>query len=350
MIIYKNNNEYKALLNQEKTMISQLLEYQKNQKNLLMSFIVKFVDYLDNNNLNSIDEIASFVEELKDSIEICNDSINCAELINQALDKASNMKLKHNDASYKKIVTSYNEAYFSNISKINENNTKILDTIYSISQNSSFDMLSESQEFLNNIDKRYKHVYNTPKEEAPTVIDKNFYANIGTDIQLSNIKENVEVEDNEDELEEEEEEEIIEQPNIIPENTLLISESMQKVILPFTYDLAEKYLAEYPSEFIDVEDVIEKLYTIPLRSFRNPAIARFRETFRLMRERENSSIKDAIDLGLEMMFNYNLYPAIITACKNLDELDIYLAYLETGEVDKFRIFDIVYQLSPALSK
>ena len=50
------------------------------------------------------------------------------------------------------------------------------------------------------------------------------------------------------------------------------------------------------------------------------------------------------------MFNYNLYPAIITACKNLDELDIYLAYLETGEVDKFRIFDIVYQLSPALSK
>ena len=350
MIIYKNNNEYKALINQEKAMIYQLLEYQKNQKNLLMSFIVKFVDYLDNNNLNSIDEIASFVEELKDAIEICNDSINCAELINQALDKASNMKLKHNDTSYKKIVTSYNEAYFSNISKINENNTKILDIIYSISQNSSFDMLSESQEFLNNIDKRYKHVYNTPKEEAPTVIDKNFYANIGTDIQLSNIKENVEVEDNEDELEEEEEEEIIEQPNIIPENTLLISESMQKVILPFTYDLAEKYLAEYPSEFIDVEDVIEKLYTIPLRSFRNPAIARFRETFRLMRERENSSIKDAIDLGLEMMFNYNLYPAIITACKNLDELDIYLAYLETGEVDKFRIFDIVYHLSPALSK
>ena len=342
MIIYKNNNEYKALINQEKAMVSQLLEYQKNQKNLLMSFIVKFVDYLDNNNLNSIDEIASFVEELKDSIEICNDSINCAELINQALDKASNMKLKHNDASYKKIVTSYNEIYFSNISKINENNTKILDVIYSISQNSSFDMLSESQEFLNNIDKRYKHVYNTPKEEAPTIIDKNFYANIGTDIQLNNIKEDVEVEDTE--------EEIIEQPNIISENTLLISESLQKVILPFTYDIAEKYLAEYPTEFTDIDDVIEKLYTIPLRSFRNPAIARFRETFRLMRERENSSIKDAIDLGLEMMFNYNLYPAIITACKNLDELDIYLAYLETGEVDKFRIFDIVYQLSPALSK
>ena len=67
-------------------------------------------------------------------------------------------------------------------------------------------------------------------------------------------------------------------------------------------------------------------------------------------DKEKASIKDAIDLGLELMFNYNLYPAIITACKNLDELDIYLAYLETGEIDKFKIFNIIYQLSPTLSK
>ena len=125
---------------------------------------------------------------------------------------------------------------------------------------------------------------------------------------------------------------------------------MQKVILPYTYESIENYLEQYSTIFENKDDVINKLYTIPLKYYNNPAIARFKETFRLIREKEKASIKDAIDLGLELMFNYNLYPAIITACKNLDELDIYLAYLETGEIDKFKIFNIIYQLSPTLSK
>ena len=222
------------------------------------------------------------------------------------------------------------------MTSINENNNLILDVIYMVSQNSAYDMLSESQAFLNNIDKRYKPEPIPHTEESapsPTVIDKNFYAYSGTDIELNDIQEEEEI-----------------QTDGTAENTLLISESMQKVILPFSYDELDSYLKNYPSSFRDTQDVIDKVFTIPLKSFNNPAIARFRETFRLMREKENASIKDSLDLALELMFNYNLYPAIITACRNLDELDIYLAYLDTGEVDKFKIFNIVYQLSPTLSK
>lgn len=43
-----------------------------------------------------------------------------------------------------------------------------------------------------------------------------------------------------------------------------------------------------------------------------------------------------------------LHPAVITACKNIDELDIYLAYLETNELDKFDIFDVVFDIPPIL--
>ena len=336
MIIYKNNTDFKELLSKEKQLIDQVLEFQTNQKNLLMSFIVKFVDYLDDSKIDSTEEIEEFAEKLKSSIELSNDNISAVNSIIQIFSRVNNIKLKHNDASYKKIVGNYNTIYSTQMSLINDNNNKILDIIYLISQNCAYDLLSESQEFLNSINKRYMTEAIPQIEEqisAPTVIDKNFYAYTGTDIELNEIPKKEEI-----------------QSESIEENTLLISESLQKVILPFSNSELEEYVIQYPSHFNNTQDVIDKVFTIPLKAFNNPAIARFRETFRLMREKENASIKDALDLALELMFNYNLYPAIITACRNLDELDIYLAYLDTGEVDKFKIFNIVYQLSPTLSK
>ena len=67
-----------------------------------------------------------------------------------------------------------------------------------------------------------------------------------------------------------------------------------------------------------------------------------------MRKKEKASISDSFELGFELMFNYNLHPAIIAACKNLDELDIYLDYLETGETNNFDCFEIIFELPPAV--
>ena len=46
------------------------------------------------------------------------------------------------------------------------------------------------------------------------------------------------------------------------------------------------------------------------------------------------------------MFKYDLNPIIIAACRNLDELDIYLDCLEEDEVNKFKCFDIRFEISP----
>ena len=335
MIIYKNTNEFKELVNKEKELNNQTLEYQTNLKNLLMSYIVKFVDYLDDIKIESTDDMAHFIEQLKYSIELSNNNLDSINIIIKASSKLDNIKVKHNDSTYKRIVNNYNTLLYTETLKINENNNKILDIIFLVSQNSSYNLLTESQAFLNNIDKRSEPLERPEVVEAPpspTVIDKNFYAYSGSEITLNEI---------------EQEEEI--KKDGTEENTLLISESMQKVILPYSIEDLQKYVERYPEHFGNQQDVIDKVYTIPLKAYNNPAIARFRETFRLMREKEHASIKDAIDLGLELMFNYNLYPAIITACKNLDELDIYLAYLDTGEIEKFKIFNIVFQLSPKVS-
>jgi len=133
------------------------------------------------------------------------------------------------------------------------------------------------------------------------------------------------------------------------ENTLLISDIQKIVILPYTKQELDAIL-EKQSRYTTYKEVIEKKYTIPYSYYRVSSIARFKEAFKLMRNKEHASIKSAFDLGMELLFQYNLHPAIISACKNLDTLDIYLDYLETNETDKFDIFAIVYEMLPMVSK
>ncbi len=132
---------------------------------------------------------------------------------------------------------------------------------------------------------------------------------------------------------------------IFDNNTLLISEIQNKVVLPFSVSELEKDLEEN-TNYTDLQDIIDTKYTIPLDKYKNAALARFKEAYNLMRKKENASITSSLDLALELTFNNLLNPAIITACKNLDELDIYLDYLSSNELDKFKIFDIKYEMLP----
>ena len=67
-----------------------------------------------------------------------------------------------------------------------------------------------------------------------------------------------------------------------------------------------------------------------------------------MREKEHSSFREAFDLGMELVFDSNLHPAIIPACSNLEELDKYLYYMEKEETYKFDKFNIVFECPPSI--
>ena len=128
-------------------------------------------------------------------------------------------------------------------------------------------------------------------------------------------------------------------------NILLISKLRNKVFLPYKMkDLAS--ILSKSRKYKDLQEIINDKYTIPIDNFRNPTISRFKEAYNLMRKKEKASIMDSIDLGLDVAFNSKLYPAVITACRNLEELDTYLDYLELNQLDKFDAFKVEYEFYP----
>lgn len=126
---------------------------------------------------------------------------------------------------------------------------------------------------------------------------------------------------------------------------LLISEKQNKIFLPYTMrELIE--ILSTSTRYKNVQDLIDKKYTLPLDKYKNGVISRFREAYNFMKRKERASIADSLDLALDLAFNYKLNPAIIVACKNLEELDTYLDCLELGELDKFEYFEIKYEMLP----
>lgn len=138
---------------------------------------------------------------------------------------------------------------------------------------------------------------------------------------------------------------LLNESDIVDNPTLLISEIQNKVVLPYTISELQQVLNNN-NNYKSLQDVIDNVYTIPIDRYKNSFKSRFKETYNLMRKKENSSIWDSIELALELSFNNLLNPAIITACKNLDELDVYLDCLSSNELDKFNLFNIKYEILP----
>ena len=133
-------------------------------------------------------------------------------------------------------------------------------------------------------------------------------------------------------------------------NILTISEKTGMAYLPYKYREVEKIYEDSDGKYISTKEVIDTLYTIPLEKFNNASYSRFREAFNLVRYKEKKSIIFAFDIALEMMFNYKLNPIIIAACKNLNELDIYLDCLEENELFDFPFFKINFEVAPEIYK
>ena len=143
------------------------------------------------------------------------------------------------------------------------------------------------------------------------------------------------------------EEKVIEN-NLEDNKTLIISEEDGKVYLPYTKAEIKNEILEHKGT--KISDLIEEKYICPLDKYKNAIRARFREGYNLMYKKEGKSRRSAVLLGIELMFETNLHPAVISACKNLEELDIYLDCLEDNELEKFSCFKIIYKSLPMLHK
>ena len=168
------------------------------------------------------------------------------------------------------------------------------------------------------------------------VIDNLERKNNAVNFKLTNLTEIVA---NEDGINFEIDEEKVIENSLEDNKTLVISEEDGKVYLPYTKEDIKKDVLQ--NKGAKISEVIDQKYVLSLDKYKNSMRARFREGYNLMYYREKKSKRSAIMLGIELMFESNLHPAIISACKTLEELDIYLDCLEDNELEKFSCFKIV---------
>lgn len=174
-----------------------------------------------------------------------------------------------------------------------------------------------------------------PVEEAPVVEEKPATAKT-----KKAAKHDVEIEEDDDD-----------EIDLMKDNdTLIISEEDNQIILPYKLSEVERQYKKNKKKYSSVKDLIQNEYIIPTENFKNPIKSRFREAYQLIKKKEHGHLKEAIELGFELMFQSNLNPAVIAACKNLKELDIYLDCLDDNELDKFSCFNIVYNVPPSRGK
>lgn len=307
----ENNEQFLSILEKEKKIIKHTIKTQTSLKNILLDYMQKLADSTDSVEQQHADIIINFLNDFKNCLELFKINHN---LLKELLKSLDNIDFSDTSIPFENVDV-FNKNYFETNETVSKNTLEIEKVLHSVLK---YFRLTFSDSYIT-----------TEPKEKPV---------------------------SEEQIAQEQKIPITEalpqtiEFNITNENTLIISESKGKIFLPYTTSLLEDILNKNPDKYLSVEDIIEKEYTLPFDSFKNPAIARFREAFKLMRKKEKSSIKEAFDLGMELLFNYNLHPAIISACKNVDELDIYLDYLENNETDKFDCFKIVFDIAPILSK
>lgn len=128
--------------------------------------------------------------------------------------------------------------------------------------------------------------------------------------------------------------------------TLIISEKENKIYLPYTTDELEMYLKYYPESYSNLEEVVRKEFILPVTTFSNhPYKSRFKETYNLMRNREDKNIIISFIYAIILFGMKKLNPAIIAACKTKKELEGYIDCLKNNNLDNFKIFKTVYKSS-----
>lgn len=311
MINFTDKDSTQKLISIEKNSIKATLDIQKNLNKQILVFMKNFVGNIEVDiNFDPNNKAYYYMNESTNALNKSNENIS---LIQKLLDKLDKINSQYDTLPPSKIkikIESYNKAFTKNINSIYSNTENIEKFIHEIS-------LLDLSSFLKDLKKATNK---NKKIEEIKEKEKKDYLITSKELNTSFI-----------------------------ENTLVISDIQGKVILPYKIDIVKTILEKNKEKFDSIENVINTLFTIPISYYRFPSISRFREAYKLVTEREHESKIKALSLASELFMNYNLHPAIITACENIDQLDIYLACLEDNALEDFKFFNIKYEIAPALN-
>lgn len=304
-----NKNNISKFIDLEINSITALLSTQKTFSKQVLVFLKDFLGNIDTE-LTLSDEVNEFISDASMYLSKINKNI---EKYNHLLDILDKIKNDCSNVEYSETInaiSNYNKEFEAQTLNILRSNLDIERFIHSMSSVDISEYLS-----IEGLDK----VYKTDKDNSEVKKQSKFRI----------LRKNNET---------------------LVENTLIISETNKTVTLPYKISELKNLLRNNSEKYNSLSDIILDKYTIPISEYRFSALSRFKEAYRLIINKEHGSKKQALNLAFELFSNYNLHPAIITACKNLNELDIYLSCLEFNELEDFRFFKIVYDVLPVVSK
>lgn len=307
MINFSDTENREKMLGLDKNSLNATLAIQKNLNCQLLSFMKNYMGNVEINlNSNSDNKLFYYINTTVDMLSKSNSNI---KMIQDLLSKINKLAKYMNDGTY-------DDSVINEVQIYNNKFNKVLNTVYENTSSIEKFILEISVVDMPELLKEYSSSCEiaTPSVQADS-------STISSDRLDSTFI----------------------------ENTLIISDLKGKVFLPYTIEKIKDILQKDTSNYYkSISDVIEKLYTKSAKYYKFSAIARFKEAYRLMIKKEHSSRFKALCLASELFTNYNLHPAIITACESLDQLDIYLACLEDNTLEDFHFFDIKYEILPVM--
>lgn len=315
------------------------LEKQKDNINVLQECLKNINNYIQNMNLTEdTQDITELLSQVKSNLDNCKDNVNMIAYLKSNYFEYKRETLSSVDsATYNKVLSSYGRIIQETSNNLNSFLSSYLNnslfTINAIEQNNIRNKLQvgginvESQRQVEQPSKFfYPFEQNTPQtvENTNNPSAEVFQAKNEENSVFNAYEETEDLHDN---------------------NVLLISEKKNRIFLPYTVKEVTDIL-ESSSRYHSASQVINKVFTVPLDKHKNGIISRFKETFNFMRKKEKASLMDSLDFALDLAFNFKLNPAIILACKDMEQLDTYLDCLELNELSKFDYFKIEYEISP----
>ena len=329
-----------SIINNEKVLLNNILTQQRQLKQTLALYLEKISDGIYNaTDIKDSTSLVSCLNGIKKSFGNIKDNINQILELKKYLDDSS--------------LTSYDSSYFENYNK------KYMELFEKISEDNVF-YYSFMESLLKYMEVRFPEsspntspIENTVTKEKELKLDEVKVLST-KDFEIPNqIKYEQTINSINSSLDNTAEQPIIEIPDtmskekseseLLHERTLYVSSSHNNAVLPYSTVELEKYFSTNPEKYNSIQDIIDKEYTVSLKKFHNPAISRFKETYNLARNKSNFSIIKSFSLACELFFSSNVDPVIIRACKNVNELYIYLSCLEDNILNEFKCFKIVYE-------
>lgn len=313
MINYTDKDNMLKLINIEINSLKATLSIQKNLNKQILTFMKNFIGNININlDFNPENKAYKYMNESTSALNKSNTNISSLEkLLKKLTDFIPFIEDESSELKIEPKLKTYNKQFSTAINSIYKNTSVIEEFIHNISLVDLSELLKEINEPIKENEVPEKHEIN---ERLP-------------DITICS-----------EELE-----------TSFVENTLVISDIQGKVILPYKIEKVREILLDKDEKYHSLQDVIDKLYTIPIEYYKFSSISRFKEAYKLVKEKEHGSRLRAFSLASELFINYNLHPAIITACNSLDELDIYLACLEDNTLEDFKFFAIKYEVAPTVT-